>query len=73
MKKVDELTKNRREIDVKKKEGWWYLFWRGPEMTQRDAFRFYLWNAKPMTSEFEVSSRWRQCSLLYPTTGGNHP
>ena len=22
MKKMDELTKNRREIDVKKKEGW---------------------------------------------------
>jgi hypothetical protein len=50
-----------------------YLFWRGPEMTHRDAFGFYLWTAKPMTSEFEVSSRWCQCSLLYPTTGGNHP
>jgi hypothetical protein len=29
----------------------WYLFWRGPEMTHRDAFGFYLWTAKPMTSE----------------------
>ena len=29
----------------------WYLFWRGPEMTHRDAFRFYLWTTTPMTSE----------------------
>ena len=29
----------------------WYLFWRGPGMTHRDAFGFYLWTAKPMTSE----------------------
>jgi hypothetical protein len=26
-------------------------FWCGPEMTHRDAFRFYLWTAKPMTSK----------------------
>jgi hypothetical protein len=29
----------------------WYLFWRGPEMTHRDAFGFYLWTAKLVTSE----------------------
>ena len=32
----------------------------------RDAFGFYSWTAKPQ--RFEVSWRWRQCSLLHPTT-----